>query len=421
MSEVQPPVVPERPAEPDAVVLPTRTPTDAADVFFRPRQVDGPADTEAAATEPASEAVVPIGEDLTGAQLDVADLPVDRFGEEWPVSFAFNHHQVAGSGEDSDPVLRTGRDVGLVAVFDGMGGAGGTIYDTPDGPRSGAYLSSRVARDVAEESMVDWLHSGGLDGDLVAELVQLSVQQALQARLADLRAPASRLRSKLLRALPTTMAMAALQRRTDSDDTWDCEVLWAGDSRMYALDASGLHQLSLDDIRDHGDAMANLREDSVVSNAMSADVPYVVNHRKVELTEPVVLVAATDGCFGYLPSPMHFEHLLLATLHGADTVAQWSDSVRAAIVAVAGDDASMALAGVGTDLEALKALTADRLQTVRKRWVEPLDAAHALVDRLATELDTARLEQAGLSAELWGAYEGDYSRHLPDAVSKELT
>lgn len=430
MSEAQPPD-PDQPAEVAAVVLPTRTPADAADVFFQARQVDGPGDTDGTAAdpqhtpaattvaEPAVMPVVPIGQDLTTAQLTVAD-PVDRFGEPWPVSFAFNHHQIAGSGEDSDPVLLTGRDVGLVAVFDGMGGAGGTIYDTPDGPRSGAYLSSRVARDVAEECMVEWLNAGGSDGGLAAELVQLSVQQALQERLAELRAPTSRLRSKLLRALPTTMAMVAAQRKPDAD-IWSCEVLSAGDSRVYALDASGLHQLTADDIRDHGDAMANLREDSVVSNAMSADTPFTVNHRQVQLSEPVVLVAATDGCFGYLPSPMHFEHLLLATLQGADTATAWSDDVRAAIVAVAGDDASMAVAAVGADLQALKSLTANRLQTLRQHWVGPLDAADAEVDRLATELDNARLRQVELSAELWAAYEGDYSRHLPNAAPKELT
>ncbi len=457
----------------DAVPLPTRTPADAADVFFQARQVDAPGVAEDPGADPRPTAavatvaedagadprptaavatvvespvavVVPVGEDLTGSQLSVPDdPPVDRFGEEWPVVFAFNHHQVAGSGEDSDPVLRTGRDVGLLAVFDGMGGAGGTVYETPDGPRSGAYLSSRVARDVAEQNMIDWLNAddgsgaglrgdgsddgGGASGDddsgaggQAAALVQRSVQEALQARLAELRAPASRLRSKLLRALPTTMAMAAVQRRPGADQMWDCDVLWAGDSRVYALDAAGLHQLTVDDIRDHGDAMANLRDDSVVSNAMSADTPYVVNHRQVGLSEPVVLVAATDGCFGYLPSPMHFEHLLLSTLHDAATPAQWSDAARNAIVAVAGDDASMAVAAVGGDLETLKALTADRLRTVRQEWVGPLDAASAEVDQLTAELDSARQRQVELSAALWEAYRPEYSRDLPIATSRDL-
>ena len=58
--------------------------------------------------------------------------------------------------------------------------------------------------------------------------------------------------------------------------------------------------------------MANLRQDSVVSNAMSADTDFHVNHRKVELRAPFLVAGATDGCFGYLRSPMHFEHLVLS-------------------------------------------------------------------------------------------------------------
>lgn len=416
-------------------MLPTRTPADATSVFFQPRQVDASVDTpavvddapppepETADAAPSSAAVVPIGEDLTGERWTVdGPVSVDRFDSRWPVAFAFNHHQVPGSGEDSEPILRTGRDVGVVAVFDGMGGAGGTVYETPEGSRSGAYLASRVARDIAEPCLVDWLNTNdgtSDDGATLAQLIQLSVQQALQVRLEGLRAPVSRLRSKLLRALPTTMAAAAAQRRTGADNRWSCEVLWAGDSRVYYLDAAGLHQLTADDIRDHGDAMANLKEDSVVSNAMSADTPFVVNHLHLDLTAPFALIAATDGCFGYLPSPMHFEHLLLSTLHGAATAGQWSDAARTAITAVAGDDASMAVAAVDIDLPELQALTADRLHAVGQRWVEPLEAANAEVEREATALAAARLRQAELSASLWAAYRPDYARHLPTTESKD--
>ena len=59
------------------------------------------------------------------------------------ISFSFNLAKIPDQGEDSDPILRDGPDLGLVAVFDGMGGAGGTVYETPDGRRTGAYLASR--------------------------------------------------------------------------------------------------------------------------------------------------------------------------------------------------------------------------------------------------------------------------------------
>jgi hypothetical protein len=52
---------------------------------------------------------------------------------------------------------------------------------------------------------------------------------------------------------------------------------------------------------------------------MSADTEFHVNYRRVELEGPFLLVCATDGCFGYLPTPMHLEHLVLAPLTTART------------------------------------------------------------------------------------------------------
>ncbi|HEY6793234.1 MAG TPA: hypothetical protein VI248_00970, partial [Kineosporiaceae bacterium] len=222
----------------------------------------------------------------------------------------FNLAKIEGQGEDAEPILRDGRELALVGVLDGMGGAGGTVYETPDGPRTGAYLASRLARDAVEERMLHILDpEWNLDGPVAARDLQRTVRSVLADALSELHAPPSGLRSRLLRALPTTMALIALQRRERGGDQWACHVLWAGDSRAYVVTPDdGACQLTVDDLRDRGDAMANLRGDSLVSNAMSADTDFVVHHGMVELTAPFLVLAATDGCFGYLPSPMHFEH-----------------------------------------------------------------------------------------------------------------
>ena len=58
------------------------------------------------------------------------------------------------------------------------------------------------------------------------------------------------------------------------------------------FEPAGARQLTTDDLRDPGGALANLRRDSVVSNAMSADTEFHVNYRKVELRAPFLVVCA---------------------------------------------------------------------------------------------------------------------------------
>jgi serine/threonine protein phosphatase PrpC len=339
------------------------------------------------------------------AEFDVAAGPT--------ISFGFNLGKIPDQGEDSDPILRDGPDLGLVGVFDGMGGAGGTVYETPDGRRSGAYLASRIARDVVERRMVELLEPDwNLKGEAAAEDLRRSVQDALQERLAELKAPPSQLRSRLLRALPTTMAVVALQRTHRDRSRWTCHVFWAGDSRAYAFLPTGLRQLSTDDLRDPSDAMTNLYRDSVVSNAMSADTEFHVNYRRVELRAPFLVCCATDGCFGYVPTPMHFEHLVLGSLQGARSVDAWSRSIQAQVSAVTGDDAAMAMMSIGADLPELKSLYGPRVAELEEQYIAPLDESRRAVAEAEQALEAARQRHSDLTGERWSAYQPDYERHL---------
>ena len=330
------------------------------------------------------------------------------------LSFGFNLAKVPGEGEDSDPIVRDGRELGLVAVFDGMGGAGGTVYETPDGPRSGAYLASRVVRDVVEERMLALLDpEWNLDGPAAARELSRSVKRALADTLAGLNAPASGLRSRLLRALPTTMALMALQRREPREGRWAGHVFWSGDSRVYVLDpATGAHQLTRDDLRDRGDALANLRQDSVMSNAMSADADFVVHHHQVELTAPFLAVAATDGCFGYVRTPIHFEHLVLASLRDSTGAGSWSGLLQQRIAAITGDDAAMAVLGVGADHGEFRQLSATRTAQIEQRCVVPLDELESEVGRAEQAVAEARSRHATVQTSLWAQYKTEYERYL---------
>jgi serine/threonine protein phosphatase PrpC len=337
------------------------------------------------------------------------------------VSFGFNLAKVADHGEDSDPILRDGPDVGLAAVFDGMGGAGGTVYETADGPRSGAYLSSRIVRTVVEDHLLRVLvPEQPLPGATTAAELHDLTESALQSALADLRAPTSRLRSRLLRALPTTMALAVLQRAEPAAGAWACQVLWAGDSRVYVFTPNGMQQLTTDDIRDDGDAMANLQRDSVISNALSADTEFTINHRRVLLEPPFFVVCATDGCFGYLRSPMHFEALVLRALDAATDDESWSAALQHAVSAVTGDDASMATIAVGADLGALQQLFRPRLAEVTEQYVVPMDALVDQVAQAEEALAILRDRRAADTVARWDRYRDGYEGTLrhggePDA------
>jgi serine/threonine protein phosphatase PrpC len=329
------------------------------------------------------------------------------------VSFGFNLGKVPDHGEDSDPILRDGPDLGLVGVFDGMGGAGGTLYETPEGRRTGAYLASRIARDVVEQRMLDLLEPDwNLNGRAAAEDLHGSVQQALQERLEELKAPKSGLRSKLLRALPTTMAVVALQRTQPGGATWACHMLWAGDSRAYVFEPSGVSQLTTDDLRDPGDALSNLRRDSVISNAISADTEFHVNYRRVELEAPFLVACATDGCFGYMPTPMHFEHLVLSALQSARSPAAWSAALQSRIAQVTGDDAAMAMLGTGASLREFQELLAPRLQELEEELIGPIDELRDAVATAEQELEALRRRHVETTTRVWSQYKAGYERYL---------
>jgi hypothetical protein len=340
-----------------------------------------------------------------------------------PISFRFNLHKVEGQGEDADPILRVGPDLGLLGVFDGMGGAGGTVYETPDGPRSGAYIGARVARDAVERRMMELIGPAWiLDGAATADELAASLRTALAERLAELNPPTSALRSRLVRALPTTMALLALQRTEAGGSTYACHAFWAGDSRAYLLHPDhGISQLTTDDLRSGGDALHNLSDDSPMDNTVSADTEFTIRHRHVEVAAPFIAVTATDGCFHYLRSPMHFEDLLLSTLLDAKDADDWRSGLEARIAAVTGDDAAMALLGLGADLEGFRDLFSQRAGEIRERYVAPLDGLDEEVARAERALDELRRRRGEQTAQLWRDYKPGYERLAPTPAGKEPT
>ena len=109
---------------------------------------------------------------------------------------------------------------------------------------------------------------------------------------------------------------------------------------------------------------------------------------------------------------MHFERLVLTALRDSPDTESWSRKLQAEISAITGDDAAMALLGVGADHDGFRELFAERTAAIEERWVAPLDAMAADVERAERELEGVRQRQSHGAAELWQAYKAGYESYL---------
>ncbi|WP_071288559.1 protein phosphatase 2C domain-containing protein [Mycolicibacterium llatzerense] len=318
---------------------------------------------------------------------------------------SFNNPKREGQGEDADPVACDSGDAEWIGVFDGMGGAGASSYETDDGKRSGAYLASRTVAGLCEK----WARTEA--GALTGGERKRSLHDVLSVGLADqllaLSPSKSRIRGRLLKSLPTTLAVVGVHNR--SDHYVDCDVMWAGDSRIYCLEPGrGLVQLSTDHLEQSLDAQANLLGDDALSNFLSADNPFFIEELWAQLPKPVLLIAATDGCFGYVYSPAHFELLLLASLGDSTDPDHWAANLQSRIGEVTGDDASMAILQYGWDsFEALRNAFEPRWQIVAP-LIGQLDLARQQAKDAAAALTKADDELAAMTSRYWQTYRASY-------------
>ena len=280
-----------------------------------------------------------------------------------------------GRGEDAYLAVAS-EERRFVGVFDGCGGSGAKVYDAFDG-HTGAWVASRAAVLATRQ----WFLNDP-EGDLSAH-----IDRALERCKAG--EEGQLLMGSLSREFPTTMAAFCLSEGGDRVD-----LRWCGDSRCYVLDGGGLHQVTTDDAA-ITDAMRNLREDAPMTNVICASRPYVIHRRGLRMKAPAVLLAATDGCFGYLPSPMAFESLLLETMSRASSFEGWKRGVNERLRDISGDDYTMAVLPIGFHTyKGMKRAFGKRLSLLRQRYPQ----AEA---------------SEGVLAEQWKAYRTGYEALLP--------
>lgn len=300
--------------------------------------------------------------------------------------FLICKEKIDTKGEDSG-FESYNHEAGIAAAFDGCGGLGARRC-LAAGDKTEAYLASRSASDAARQ----WFDNNCTtelkwDTDELKELIDSNLD--ILKNKAGSEGP--KLMGSMVRSFPTTMA--AIVFYVD-DGELISKHIWAGDSRTYILEESGLAQISKDDIMGE-DAMTNLMRDGALTNVISADKKYTLGSTTFIPEEPCLMFSSSDGCFGYVPSPMHFEYMILKHLVDSESVDEWKDSLAEDINERAGDDQTLALAAFGFE----------SFQIMRQYYVPRLEELSGLIQKF-DELDD---EDDKLS--LWETYKPNYYRY----------
>ena len=240
-------------------------------------------------------------------------------GEKTNDMFVLSRPKVEGDGEDAFLAVQTDEKV-FLGVFDGCGGSGAKIYPVFDN-HTGAWIASRAAALAAHEWFTDNQENTSLEAN-IARSLQTCRTQSISGQT---------LLGSLSREFPTTVAAFIVEKGRD-----EAEFYWCGDSRCYTLDSRGLHQITMDDSSVH-DAMQNLREDAPMTNVASASRPFQLHHTRISIREPSLIFAATDGCFGYLSSPMAFEKMLMETMRCARSMRHWEQLLDKKLKHISGE------------------------------------------------------------------------------------
>ncbi len=245
----------------------------------------------------------------------------------------------------------------IIASFDGCGGSGSKKYANYS-DKTGAYVASRAVCGGVKA----WFEQSRNGSELTGY-----IQNALAVckKYAD---RTGRIMGSLNKSFPTT---AAILMGEASQKGMLATCFWAGDSRCYMLDANGLHQLSADDLEGQ-DAMSNLTSDGVMTNVINGSTPFEIHQKTFSIQHPCILLTATDGCFGYLKSPMEFEHMLLDTLLRANNLLEWKVALNDRMYQVAGDDYTLCVAISGfRDFDGIRRNFLKRAQVLTKDFLNP--------------------------------------------------
>ena len=294
--------------------------------------------------------------------------------------------KVEGNGEDSG-LEYYNRCAGLIGAFDGCGGLGFKVSPAANN-KTEAFLASRSVGNALKLWFEHCCDSRKWDLDLLKQLILINLEHCKAYSNDD----SFVIKGTLLKSYPSTLAAVVSYPKRKKIMT---QHIWAGDSRTFILDINGVGQVTRDDIRG-GDAMVNLTNDGSLTDVVSLSGDFVLHSKTIELSRPSVLIAATDGCFGYVPSPMEFEYILLSSLHQSGNSAEWQEILREEFSSRSGDDQTIAVEAIG--FESFREMKKYFLN--RCRYIGEIGAF------LENDVDEMVIQ------ELWNGYKSNYYRFM---------
>jgi len=272
--------------------------------------------------------------------------------------------KIPDNGEDS--YLYSSSDKGcIVGVFDGCGGSGAKKYEKYRG-KTGAYMASRAVAGATRDWFLSLSDIEKIEDDVDALRERITEYLGLCKQVGG---AVSAIKGSMSKEFPTTAAVTVVAIK---NDLVQATCLWAGDSRCYLLDSDGLKQLSEDDL-DGYDAMENLSADGVLTNVLTASKNFTIHYRTVQVKKPCILFTATDGCFGYLPTPMEFEYMLVNALTSSNSVNEFEKHVSDILEEIAGDDFTLCGVAIGyRSFDGLRAQFEKRKAELYSEYIEGL-------------------------------------------------
>lgn len=322
-----------------------------------------------------------------------------------------------GYGEDSEPILLIFDDYIVLGVFDGVGGSGGATcksnYSKEGEDKTKAYIGSRIIRDAIEKAIKQNPTIIATD-DFNNILTNIINQRYTEEKTEFPPHTKGILRSPLIKEYPTTLSIVTT---IQNKEEYIIDSYWAGDSRNYLWTEKGLFQISIDDLKGNLDPLQNLYEDAQMTNCIQAETPFTIRHKRITLplSEKFIVMSATDGCFGYYPSPMDFYKALLTSLHPAENAKDWENELTGLFEHVTADDLSFSAAAIGfKSFKDLKNDIKEKNRSIKQYFYLRSDFEKMLRKRQKLEMEIKTMNDKLFSEiqRLWPAFKVSYLKYM---------